>query len=92
MTIEEFYDTMQEGDNVSYGNPMTANPLDFRPDPECCTPFEIANWEEDCTRVRAGLEPGQGNTSGWLGPHLHVTGSRWGIGTSILRGAKGIGL
>ena len=28
--------------------PRQMNPHDFTPDPECCTPDEIAAWEDAC--------------------------------------------
>ena len=37
-----------------YGFPCVENPHDFMPDPEACTPAEIAFWEDAKKRWDAG--------------------------------------
>lgn len=72
-----------------YGFPRVEDPNDFSPDAECCTPKEIAFWEDAKKRWDAGerdvrgarcsdLTDDDGNLVG------HVTRTSWGIGINMV--------
>lgn len=67
-----------------YGFPCVENPHDFSPDRECCTPEEIAFWEDAKKRWDAGERDVRGarcetiRNSGEV--TAHFTRTSWGIG------------
>ena len=70
-----------------YGFPCVEDPHDFRPDEECCTPQEIAFWEDAKRRRDAGERDVRGKrcetTTNENGEYTgHVTRTSWGIGTN----------
>jgi hypothetical protein len=72
-----------------YGFPCVENPHDFIPDTECCTPEEIAFWEEAKRRWDAGKRDVRGkrcqDLTGEKGEYLgHITQTSWGIGTNMV--------
>lgn len=91
--LDAFYAQAGPYDEISYGNPVTRDPRDFRPDPQMCTPKEVGAWQEAVALISAGGTPDEGNTSRTIRDDngnlvAHITGTRWGIGTSIIRGGK----
>ena len=47
----------EEGDEIIYGFPHSnCDPHDFFPDIECCSPEEIAAWEECKSKCQCGRE------------------------------------
>lgn len=76
---------MSKFSDVVYGFPCVENPHDFSPDMECCTPAEIAFWEDAKRRWDAGERDVRGarcetvrNEQGDM--TAHVTRTSWGIG------------
>lgn len=72
-----------------YGNPVCDDPRDFSPDPECCTPEEIARWKEACERAERG-EKVEVPQHQWFSDKdgmicCHVNSNPWGIGIYIYR-------
>jgi hypothetical protein len=72
-----------------YGFPCVENPHDFTPDSECCTPAEIAFWEDAKKRWDAGERDVRGarsystfNGDGEL--VMHTTSTSWGIGVNMV--------
>lgn len=72
-----------------YGFPCVENPHDFEPDFECCTPEEIAFWEDAKRRWDAGERDVRGNRpestydeQGNL--TMHVLRTSWGIGINTV--------
>ncbi len=79
---------MKQHDTV-YGFPCVENPHDFTPDPESCTPEEIAFWKDAKKRWDAGerdvrgarcetIRDEQGNMK------AHITRTSWGIGVNSI--------
>jgi hypothetical protein len=60
------------------------NPHDFSPDSECCTPKEIAFWQEAKKRWDAGERDVRGARCGWISDTVHVTRTSWGIGVNMV--------
>ena len=82
-TVEKF--AIETG----YGNPVCDDPRDFSPDPECCTPEEIARWKEACERAERG-EKVEVPQHQWFSDKdgmicCHVNSNPWGIGIYIYR-------
>jgi len=72
-----------------YGFPCVENPHDFSPDEECCTPEEIAFWEDAKKRWDAGERDVRGarcqTVRGDSGEVLmHMTRTSWGIGVNMV--------
>lgn len=71
-----------------YGYPHVDDPHDFDPDPECCSPAEIATWKMACaTYGKANHEPNKGGFSEYNEKGdlvLHVARTSWGIGTNMI--------
>lgn len=65
-----------------YGFYRPANPHDFSPDPDCCSPEEIAAHKADCEAFDRGeYIDDQAQKSGWSEDGtMHVTRNSWGIG------------
>ena len=63
-----------------YGYYRPDNPHNFFPDPECCTPKEIAYHSAACEAYDKGTYVPD-HSDGWITPELHVTKAPWGIGT-----------
>jgi hypothetical protein len=74
--------------DVVYGFPCVDNPNDFTPDPECCTPQELAAHAEACRQWNDGTyqrDPSKHCQSTFDGDGklvMHVSRTPWGIGTS----------
>lgn len=73
-----------------YGFPCVENPHDFTPDPECCTPEEIAFWEEAKKRWDEGERDVRGRRCHDLISETgeiagHVTQTSWGVGINVIR-------
>jgi hypothetical protein len=71
-----------------YGFPCVENPHDFTPDSQCCTPTEIAFWEDAKKRWDAGERDVRGarccstfSADGEL--TMHTTSTSWGIGVNM---------
>lgn len=63
-----------------YGFYRSANPNNFSPDPESCSPEEIANHRLACKAYDEGsYRDDYGD--GWVSPNLHITKAPWGIGS-----------
>lgn len=41
-------------EDLLYGAPLVDDPRDYTPDMECCTPEEVATWDEACKKAEAG--------------------------------------
>lgn len=72
-----------------YGFPCVENPHDFTPDSECCTPAEIAFWEDAKKRWDAGERDVRGARCSTVTDEAgnyagHVTRTSWGIGTNMV--------
>ncbi len=72
-----------------YGFPCVENPHDFEPDQECCTPAEIAFWEDAKKRWDAGERDVRGARCGSTYDAdgkllMHVTRTSWGIGVNYV--------
>ena len=77
---------MKEG---IYGFPCVENPHDFTPDEECCTPEEIAFWEDAKKRWDAGERDVRGNRCETVcndqgNMAAHFTRTSWGIGVNMV--------
>lgn len=65
---------------MGYGFYRPANPHNFQPDHESCSPEEIAAHEAACNAYTRGeYTPEKGD--GWVTPDLHLLKAPWGIGT-----------
>lgn len=63
-----------------YGFYRPANPNDFSPDHESCSPKEIAAHRAACEAYDKGeYTPEKGD--GWVTPDVHLLKAPWGIGT-----------
>jgi hypothetical protein len=67
-----------------YGFPCVEDPNDFTPDAECCTPEEIAFWEDAKKRWEAGERDVRGARCEWLSESVDVTRTSWGIGVNMV--------
>jgi hypothetical protein len=72
-----------------YGFPCVENPHDFTPDAECCTPEEIAFWEDAKKRWNAGESNVRGKRChDLIDSNCNVVGHKastsWGIGTNMV--------
>lgn len=72
-----------------YGFPCVEDPHDFTPDADCCTPEEIAFWEESKRRWDAGERDVRGkrcesqfDAEGRL--VRHTAQSSWGVGVNMV--------
>jgi hypothetical protein len=79
-----------------YGLPCVENPHDFEPDQECCTPAEIAFWEDAKKRWDAGECDVRGARCGSVYDEngqlkMHVTRTSWGIGINYVDMAEMFG-
>lgn len=63
-----------------YGFYRPANPHNFSPDYECCSPEEIANHKAACDAYDKGTYVPD-HSDGWVAPNLHITKAPWGLGT-----------
>lgn len=76
-----------------YGYPCVADPNNFTPDRECCSPAEITAWELACkTYGTPEYQPNKGCTtemdeSGQMVRHILRTS--WGIGVNNIRCCDG---
>lgn len=70
--------------HFGYGFYRPENPHDFHPDPESCSPEEIANHKAACDAYDAGTYTPD-NSDGWVTPNLHITKAPWGIGSYEVR-------
>jgi hypothetical protein len=78
---------MAKQSDVVYGFPCVENPHDFTPDGECCTPEEIAFWEDAKKRWDAGERDVRGARCETVRDDkgemvAHFTRTSWGIGTN----------
>lgn len=77
---------MKEG---CYGFPCVEDPHDFTPDEECCTPEEIALWEDAKKRWDAGERDVRGARCSTIRDKAgnmtaHLTATSWGIGVNMV--------
>lgn len=76
-----------------YGYPCVEDPRDFDPDPECCSPTEMAAWRLACqTFGKSDHKPNKGcftdrDESGQM--VRHVLRTSWGIGINLIRKCDG---
>ena len=72
-----------------YGFPCVENPHDFSPDPESCTPQEIAFWEDAKKRWDVGERDVRGSRCETVTDEkgemaTHITRTSWGIGVNMV--------
>lgn len=72
-----------------YGFPCVADPHDFSPDPECCSPDEVeahrlacANYGKPTYKPNAGCYTERDDEGVMV---KHVLRTSWGIGTNLVR-------
>ena len=71
----------------NYGFPCVSNPNDFSPDPECCTPEEIACHRKACENWgKPEFEPNKGCYAEYddHGIIKHVSRTSWGTGVNLI--------
>lgn len=78
-----------------YGFPCVADPNDFHPDHECCSPAEIeAHQAARANYGKPSYEPNKGCYSEFSADGQlvkHVTRTSWGIGTNLITHCDGCG-
>lgn len=79
--LERALPFIQEGGTIQgYGFHRPANPNDFFPDHEACSPQEIENHKAACEAWNRGeYKPNPDDESGWRG-NMHILKAPWGIG------------
>lgn len=83
-------------EDVNYGGyPVVEDPRDFSPDPECCTPEEIAAHKAACEAWERGERPTREPTHETIADGetlIRLTRAPWGIGVSTLRDPQAVAL
>ncbi len=80
--LEGLFPMLNEFEGQSYGIFLGGDPRDFSPDTECCTPDEIARWEQACAEWEAGEGTDRGPGCATFGDGSAWTGSGFGVGTT----------
>lgn len=67
-----------------YGPFTGGDPRQFEPDRECCTPAEIAAWEQACREWAAGEGIDRGPGCSVMGDFSVWDGTGFGVGTTTI--------